>query len=320
MPVPPTRVVEITPVAPYDFALALDYLRSSASAVLERIVDDTLWRAIELDGRPALVAVRSVGAIAAPRLTVSVTAPDLDNALVVAATNYARRVLTLEVDPAPFLAIARADPALSAVVAPVANLRPVLMASPYESLVWAIVGQQINVTFARTLKLALTEICGRQLMVNGDAWPLTPRPADIAALAPEALRARQFSRQKIDYLIESARAVESGAIEFAHLAALPFDEAVATLTAVRGIGRWTAEYALMRGLGVRDSMPAGDLGLRAIMGQAYSLGRHATEAEVRERAERWAGWRGWAAFFWWRALQSGPRLVTQRRSAKNPVR
>ncbi len=88
------------------------------------------------------------------------------------------------------------------------------------------------------------------------------------------------------------------------------EEALAQLTAYKGVGRWTAEYVLMRGFGAPDSLPAADVGLRAIIGRAYGLGRTATEAEVRERAEVWAGWRGWAAFTWWLALQreteSGP--------------
>jgi DNA-3-methyladenine glycosylase II len=58
----------------------------------------------------------------------------------------------------------------------------------------------------------------------------------------------------------------------------------------------------MRGLGHRDVIPAADLGLRGVIGRAYGLGRAATEAEVRELAERWAGWRSHAAFCWWHTL------------------
>jgi DNA-3-methyladenine glycosylase II len=76
------------------------------------------------------------------------------------------------------------------------------------------------------------------------------------------------------------------------------------MTRLRGIGRWTAEYVLMRGLGVPDSFPAADTGLRAAIGKAYGLGRSATETEARAHAERWVGWRSWAAFIWWMALQT----------------
>ena len=83
---------------------------------------------------------------------------------------------------------------------------------------------------------------------------------------------------------------------------MPSDEAVAELTRLRGVGRWTAEYVCLRGLGHRDAIPAADVGLKIAIGRAYGLGRQATEAEIRALAERWAGWRGHAAFCWWYSL------------------
>ena len=97
------------------------------------------------------------------------------------------------------------------------------------------------------------------------------------------------------------------------MAALPAEEAIAALTALPGIGRWSAEYALMRAYGHRDVMPAGDGGLKQIIGREYGLGRLATEAEVRALGERWAGWRAYAAFYWWFQLQQEAR---ERRAAK----
>jgi DNA-3-methyladenine glycosylase II len=71
------------------------------------------------------------------------------------------------------------------------------------------------------------------------------------------------------------------------------------LVAIKGIGRWTAEYLLIRALGFRDAIPAADVGLRKAIGLAYGMGRNATEAEVRTIAEKWHGWRGWASFYFW---------------------
>jgi DNA-3-methyladenine glycosylase II len=127
---------------------------------------------------------------------------------------------------------------------------------------------------------------------------------DVAALDPAELTTRQFSRSKASYVIHAARAVAEGALDLDAVGALPFDDAVAEMTRLRGIGRWTAEYVLMRGLGVPDSFPAADTGLRAAIGKAYGLGRSATETEARAHAERWVGWRSWAAFIWWMALQT----------------
>jgi len=298
---PATASCVITPVAPYDFGWALAYLRSSPSAILETIDSDagTYQRALRLAGRDVVLSLRATGTVAHPKLVMNSTDADV----LVAAEQTMRRIFHLDVDPTPFLAVVAGDPVLARLVQRFAGLRPVLIASPYEALLWAIIGQQINVTFAAKLKRTLIDLCGDALTVAGTTYRFFPTPATVAALDPQQLRDRQFSQQKTAYLIGVSQAIATGTLDLAAIAALPFDDAVNVLTAHKGIGRWTAEYVLMRGLGTRDSIPAADIGLRAVIGRAYDLGRKASETEVRAYAERWAGWRGWAAFYWWLALQ-----------------
>lgn len=296
---------ELRPTAPFDFAAALDYLRDSPSAVLERIGDDdhSYRKALHLNGRDLLLTVRSIGTVAASRLALTLAGNDLDAATATAARALVTRVFALDADPAPFLALAGRDLVFGGLIMRHPGLRPVLIADPFEALIWAVLGQQITVAFARTLKLRLVTLAGRTLTLDGTDYPLFPDPATLAALDPDLLRAHQFSRQKAAYVVSLAAAVRDGALDFARVRALPRDEAVAALTRFHGIGRWTAEYLLMRGLGDRDSIPAADVGLRAVIGRWYGLGRKASEAEVRAYADAWAGWRGWAAFHWWHALQ-----------------
>lgn len=318
-----TRRTVIAPAAPYDFALALNYLRHSHTALLERIGHDTYRRALRLVGHDVLLTVTAEGTTAEPRLLVAVTGRTVDDAVLAAAVAQVRHIFTLDVDPAPFLAIAAQDAALGSVVSPYPGLRPVLVASPYELLISAIIGQQITTAFAAKVKRALYDLAGRSLVVAGQAYPLLPEPAAVAALPEEELLARQFSRQKAAAVQNVSRAVAEGSLDFAALATLPPDEVLARLTQHKGVGRWTAEVVLMRGLGAQDAIPAGDIGLRAALGRALDLGRHATEAEVRARAENWAGWRGWATFFWWHQLQmervgvaASAQGLRQKRSAR----
>jgi len=299
------EIGELRPTTPFDFAAALDYLRASPSAVLERIGEDdhSYRKALRLAGRDLLLTVHSTGTVASPRLALSLAGGDLDAATATAARALVTRVFALETDPAPFLALAARDPVFGGLIMRHPGLRPVLIADPFEALIWAVLGQQITITFARTLKLRLVALAGRTLTIDGTDYPLFPDPATLAALDPDSLRAHQFSRQKAAYVTSLAAAVRDGALDFARIRALPPGEAIAALTRFHGIGRWTAEYLLMRGLGDRDSIPAADVGLRAIIGRWYGLGRKASEAEVRAYADAWAGWRGWAAFHWWHALQ-----------------
>jgi len=298
-------VLELLPCPPYSFDLALEYLASSPSSVLE-VVDvaaHSYERALCINGANLVLAVRSTGNVDSPRLELRVQGGALTPVQIEAARHHVNRIFLLDVDPLPFLAVADRDPVLRQLVRSLSGVRPLLVADPYEALIFAIVGQQVNITFARRMKLALVEHFGERVLINGVEHLILPEPERIAALDQSELLALQFSRQKASYLIGLSQAISTGDLNLESLSDLPFHEAIARLMRHRGIGRWTAEYVMMRGLGASDSIPAGDLGLQKIIGRAYGLGRTASEKEVRAIAEAWAGWRGWAAFLWWWELQ-----------------
>ena len=196
------------------------------------------------------------------------------------------------------------DPIFASVAQRFRGVRPVLIADPFETIVWAIIGQQINISFAAKLKRALVERFGGRVRAGDRDYLLFPDPDTLARLDHERdLRPLQFSRQKSAYTIAVARAIADGRLDLEALRAAPPDEALARLVELKGVGLWTAEYVLLRGFGHPDSIPAADGGLRRIIGREYGLGRLATEQEVRAIAARWAGWRGYAAFYWWFTLQ-----------------
>lgn len=298
--------VELRPTAPYSFPLALSYLASSPSSVLEEVDLDsgTCTRALRFSGSDLLLTVRNTGTIDDPSIELHISGNGLTQALIDEVARTARRIFHLDVDPEPFFVIAEKDAVLGPLIAGLPGIRPFLVADPYEALVFAIVGQQVNIAFARRMKLALIERFGSRVEFDGQEVLLLPDPETIAVLDPSELLALQFSRQKAGYLIELSSSIASGKLDLAAVGTLPLADAVGTLIRHRGIGRWTAEYVLMRGLGLQDCLPAGDLGLRKIIGYAYGLNRTAREEEVRQIAESWTGWRGWAAFIWWLELQT----------------
>lgn len=297
---------EIRPTAPYSFALALSYLTSSPSSVLEEVdlEGGQFRRALRIDGADLLLTVRATGDVKDPMIEVRVGGQTLTPAIIESAKHHVERIFLFDVDLSPFHAVLERDSVLGSIARDLPGVRPLLVADPYEALLFAIAGQQVNIAFARRMKLALIEQFGRRVRFAGREMRLLPEPERIAELDPADLLALQFSRQKARYLVDLSQSIASGHLALAQIGELPLDEAIAELTRFRGIGRWTAEYVLLRGLGIVDSIPAGDLGLRKIIGFAYGLGRTASEPEVREIAEAWAGWRGWGAFLWWLELQT----------------
>jgi DNA-3-methyladenine glycosylase II len=167
----------------------------------------------------------------------------------------------------------------------------------YGALVRSIAGQQLSVKAAAAIWRRLVERFDGQ----------TPTPEQILADDPEELRAAAgFSRAKVAYLRSLAEAVTQRAIELDRLHELPDEDIVAELTAVKGIGEWTAQMFLMFTLHRPDVLPVGDLGVRNAVMAAYGLDAPAAPDELRALAASWRPYRTRACLYLWRSLDNTP--------------
>jgi DNA-3-methyladenine glycosylase II len=161
----------------------------------------------------------------------------------------------------------------------------------------AIVGQQLSVSAARA-------IYGR-LTARFEDRP--PTPPEILDDEPEELRAAAgLSRAKVGYLRSLAEHVISGELELERLDELTDDEVIAELTAVKGIGEWSAHMFLMFHLERPDVLPVGDLGIRRAIERAYGLDALPEPAAIEKIAEPWRPYRTLACRYLWRSLQNEP--------------
>jgi len=184
-------------------------------------------------------------------------------------------------------ALGRIEPAFAAALKRVGLPEPRIGERGYVTLLRAIVGQQVSVK-------AAAAIWARVEAATGGA----ENPANMAKTSDEALRAAGLSRQKIAYSKSLAEEVLSGRLDFDRLPA-DDEEAIAHLTAVKGIGRWTAEIYLLFAEGRPDIFPAGDLAVQIELGNIMGLDGKPTEKAVRALAEAWRPHRGAAAVFAW---------------------
>ena len=169
----------------------------------------------------------------------------------------------------------------------------------YGALVRTIAGQQLSVKAARAIYGRLTaRFDGR-----------TPTPEEILADDPDELRvAAGFSRAKTAYLRSLAEHVISGELELDRLADLPDEEVMRELTAVKGIGEWSAHMYLMFTLHRPDVLAVGDLGIRNAVRDAYGLDAAPKPAELTELAEPWRPYRTRASLYLWRSLDNEPAV------------
>ena len=161
----------------------------------------------------------------------------------------------------------------------------------------SIAGQQLSVLAASAI--------WRKLIARFDGR--TPTPQEILADDPDALRiAAGFSRAKVAYLRSLAEHVVAGELELDRLAELPDEEVIRELTAVKGIGEWTAHMFLMFTLHRPDVLPTGDLGVRNAVQRAYGLEAPPKPAEMQALAEPWRPYRTRACLYLWRSLANQP--------------
>jgi DNA-3-methyladenine glycosylase II len=206
-------------------------------------------------------------------------------------------LLGLPFELEPFHDWAAPDPVLGSLSRSLAGLRPPLTPQPFEALVVAITTQQISLRAAAAIRGRFVERYGTRHDV---AWEFPTRDR-VARLRPRELIVVGFSGKKAEYLIELAR---SG-LDLDALALLPDDDVIARLTAVPGLGRWTADWFLARHLARPRAWPAGDLGLRKAVSAFYADGRPLTIDEVRVLGERFAPFENLSAHF----LLTGARMA-----------
>jgi 3-methyladenine DNA glycosylase/8-oxoguanine DNA glycosylase len=235
---------------PYDFALSTERFRAFGPDLANRWHDGALYRAV--GGREVRLAAAAGG--------VDVEPHDEQTRPVVL------KLLGAEFELEPFRAWAAGRPVLDALVPRLAGFRPPLAPDPFESLVGSITAQQVSLFSAFAVRSRLIARFGERA---GEAWAFPTRER-IAAAGEDELVALGFSRRKAEYTVGLAR---SG-LDLDGLAALDDDEVRARITAVRGLGPWTAEWFLARHLARPRAWPAGDLGLRKAAAVLYGLDVH----------------------------------------------
>jgi DNA-3-methyladenine glycosylase II len=214
-----------------------------------------------------------------------------------------REWFDLDTDLAPFYQIAKQHEFLQSVVQPFYGLRILGIPNLFEALCWGIMGQQINLTFAYTLKRRFVEEFGTFISLDDRKLWIFPSPDIIAKLSVETLMALQLTRKKSEYLIEVAARMTDGRLsKEGLLQAEDYRLAEKELVKIRGIGPWTANYVLMRCLRDPSAFPVADVGLQNAVQRLLELDRKPTIAELYDLSGDWKEWAAYVTFYLWRVL------------------
>ena len=287
----------LSPEGPLDVGATLSRYRIWGEDPVNRVGDDGAFRRVlRLDGALHPYEVRWRGPVDDVRLSVSVPtsrSPRVREAV----THEVRRIFGLDFDLPGFYRMAKADAALADLTSTLYGMRPTLAPGGLEMLVGSIVAQQVNLTFAFTLRARLVRRYGEPVPIGGQTVYAFPEARALARLRVTSVRAMQFSTRKAEYIRDVARAVTAGRLDLTALAQASNAEVIERLTALRGLGRWTADWYMARCLGRGDACPAGDLAVRKVFDHHYGRGRTLTEEAIRRRARGWGDYQSVAIHY-----------------------
>ncbi len=296
----------LQPRAPFRLDLTVWSLRRQPRNAIDRW-DGRHWRRVlVLDGSAVELSLCQLGAPDAPTLELQLCgdAP-IGPAQRAAASDAVSRMLGLDVDLDDFYSMAAADARLGELAARYRGLRPQRFSDLFEALANAVACQQVSLNSGIALLGRLARHWGRA-RADGAAAAAFPRPQDLRDATPQALRAEGWSARKASYLLGIADALADGSAAAA-LAAADDDAALAALQQLRGVGRWSAQYALLRGLGRFSAFPVDDVGAQRHLGAWLGLPRAPDAEQTAAIVARWQPYAGLVYFhlLLWRLEREG---------------
>ena len=288
---PPLTFI-IRPVPPFRLDLTAWALRRRARNVIDRWDGSSYRRVIRLGGRPTEIVVRQAAPSVESRLMVTATPAPRDRLGRQRVRGIVDRLLGVRVDLSGWYRMAARDTRLRLLADRFRGLKPPRFLTIFETLVNAFACQQLSLEVGLELLNRLAAVCDVRRGTASDAYYGFPAPHDVARLRPSRYQAIGFSKQKVHALLALARAIEGRRLDLEWLVHGDDDEVCARLLELRGVGRWTAEYVLLRGLGRLHVFPGDDVGAQKRLARWLGRPDSLDYAGVRRAVEPWQPYAG----------------------------
>ena len=293
-----TETFQLQALAPFNFDLSAQIF-SSGDQQIRAYANGEFHQVIRLNGNLVLISITSIGTIEQPELTIElksnnpITPPDKKTA-----EETIRFIFNLDVDLCSFYKEVKNDPAMHQITQQLYGLKNPTTQSVFESLVDSIVEQQISIKVAHTIEQRLAKKFGETLTIDGTTYFAYPTPQNIACASISEIQQVGLSMRKAEYIHGAAQLIVDGKLDLEQMKNEKNPERIiAELDEIKGIGVWTAELTMLRGMQKLDALPADDFGIRRVISRYYCSGRPIKAAEARQIAAAWGRWKGLAAYY-----------------------
>lgn len=282
------------------FEEILQYLSRSSIEVLHYVKDNKILKLLDIENQQLLIEVSQY---TKEELQIRfINDRPKSNQGYLLLVNHIREWLDLDTPLHLFYQVAKEDSILKDLVTRYYGLRIVGIPDLFEALCWAVIGQQINLTFAYTLKRRFVETFGTYYKWNGRKHWLFPYPSRLKQDSIKRLRELQFTQKKAEYIVGIAEAIESRELSKEKML-LDLQRAEQQLLSIRGIGPWTANYAMMRCFRNPSAFPIADVGLHNALKNLLQRENKPTLNEINQIFIPWKDWEAYAVFYLWRSLE-----------------
>jgi DNA-3-methyladenine glycosylase II len=284
----------------FDFLQCLKFLNRSPLEPCHVVENNILYKLEKFEGKPTVLKIqcRDQNTLGVDFLT-----PRPKKSIRARVAKYVWHWFDLDTKLRPFFRMAGQDPVLRNVAKDLYGLRILTISDLFEAICWAIIGQQINLTFAYTLKKRFVESFGERFYFDKKHYYLFPTPQVISQQTVTDLKRLHFTGKKSEYIIELARKINTGELTkksmFDHKG---FGRARKELMQLRGVGQWTADYVSLRCLLDPAAFPIADVGLQNAVKQQLGLSKKPTADDIIRYSKDWQNWQAYATFYLWASL------------------
>lgn len=284
--------------APFDFDLSCRIF-SSGDKSIKKYANNRLWQTLTINQKTMLLYIESVGSVDDPELKVSVESnEELSRAILNSVPPTVHRMFNLGLDLHPFYEHMKSDSVLSHITSRLYGLKNHSTPTLFEAMVDSIIEQQISLKAAHSIENRLIKQFGRSVHLYGQDYYSFPSPEDLGILDLEELQSCGLSSRKAEYIRDLSLKIINKDVDMQSLQKMSnTSEMMEELIKIRGIGVWTAEMALLRGLCRLDVIPADDIGLQRVIGNFYGEDEKLSSEKIREIAISWGKWKGLASYY-----------------------
>jgi DNA-3-methyladenine glycosylase II len=293
-----TEKITVAALPPFRFDLSSEIF-ANGDKQIRNYEKGRFWQVIRVNGKLILATIEAVGTVDKPEISAELKSDSViteeDKKKAEEAVNA---LFSLDLDLKPFYKTVKDDKIMEHLTRELWGLKNPTTPTVFEALVDSIVEQQISLKVANSIENKIIKKFGDTLNLERAFYFAYPTPQRLASVSTEELRRCGLSFRKGEYIKEASRLITEGKLNLEKLKNYDSSEQIIKeLDEIRGIGVWTAELTMLRGMQRLEALPADDLGLRRVISRYYRDGKMIPSSEARKIAKNWGDWKGLAAYY-----------------------